>query len=467
MALSNVLLQSQVACDGATSASGPAVHLRLIGWIEQLSSFVSQPEHASFVCQLLFILQARTPYHLFEAPQGLSAVKVLRLRLQTSLADLAVAEPSAPLVSAAVEAFKCLLCLTNGWVIKDGQHPYSDGKLDFTSVCEEFWSVAAVVRDTVTRCRHHPELVESAIELMVNAPPGCGAALVGIRYSPNKCSTDTDTFPSGLLPAGPALRIEERHWDPDYPGVETRKIWNRSPQSDESGSTDRQRTEQLIDLDSDAKFSGSENLDTVTNHVLLPEPLDVLCDELRRSLLLSDDPSRSSYCSALMLVLVSVMRECKAARRYLKARLAPRDRDKRVRPEEGDSLPALLVQELTCPNTTRRNQAGELIYTLCNRNAGRMVRRTGYGNAAGYLSCYGLANISAVNASVESADDSDTESEDEVGVDPMTGSLTKPGQSAPSDEMSDAQKEQAAHDLMHLFHKMEKLGVISSQGLPG
>lgn len=65
-----------------------------------------------------------------------------------------------------------------------------------------------------------------------------------------------------------------------------------------------------------------------------------------------------------------------------------KDLDKR--PEESDTLRGHLCKLLTTPITQIRDLVAELLFVLCKCNVSRMIKYTGYGNAAGLLARRGL-----------------------------------------------------------------------------
>ena len=116
-------------------------------------------------------------------------------------------------------------------------------------------------------------------------------------------------------------------------------------------------------------------------------------------------------------------------------------------------------------DSTLKQTVAELFYVLCNGNINRLVRRTGFGNAAGFLTTFGITGVEELSAIA--GDDSDTESEPDDDVNPVTGRLwqdeTAAGAEADEPEMSEEQKEVAAHELMQLFGRLNDLGIIKAQ----
>jgi len=104
----------------------------------------------------------------------------------------------------------------------------------------------------------------------------------------------------------------------------------------------------------------------------------------------------------------------------------------------------------------------ELLFVLCKENVGRLIKHTGYGNAAGLLARRGLmAGGRGKEAEYSDEEESDTEEykENRHKVNPVTGCEEKPGPS-PLDGMSEEQKEYEAMQLVNLMDKMTRTGLI-------
>lgn len=97
-------------------------------------------------------------------------------------------------------------------------------------------------------------------------------------------------------------------------------------------------------------------------------------------------------------------------RKYLKNQILPPLRDVENRPEEGDTSRNKLVRLMTNPDTRVKEMAADFLFVLCKESAQRLVKYTGYGNAAGLLAKRGLmlGGRGKGNYSSES-EDSDTE----------------------------------------------------------
>jgi len=117
--------------------------------------------------------------------------------------------------------------------------------------------------------------------------------------------------------------------------------------------------------------------------------------------------------------------------------------DLKAKPEEGNSLKSRLVSLLTNTTGDISTMVAELLFVLCKENVGRLIKHTGYGNAAGLLARRGLmAGGRGKEAEYSDEEESDTEEykENRHKVNPVTGCEEKPGPS-PLDGMSEEQKE--------------------------
>jgi hypothetical protein len=189
--------------------------------------------------------------------------------------------------------------------------------------------------------------------------------------------------------------------------------------------------------------------------------------------------SQTDVDGALCPVLTTlrlVASDVRAARRYLRAKLLPRKRnaDRTTAPGKGDGLDDHVIRLMMSSHTNTNRAATELLLALCNDNASRLVRRVGFGTAAGFLAARGI--LQAPTSGRES--DSDTESDDDeaevngrdnrVEIDPITGGARVSGGNegrgaSAMAAMSDEEKEVAAHELLVLMDKMNKLGIIKTE----
>ncbi|CAG0918595.1 unnamed protein product [Notodromas monacha] len=166
---------------------------------------------------------------------------------------------------------------------------------------------------------------------------------------------------------------------------------------------------------------------------------------------------------SLVPILVGMSRMGKAnsfIRKYMRNSVLPRLRRSDVmrKPEEGNTLRNRLVRLLTHPSIMLKEASATFLFMLCKENAGRMVKYSGLGNAAGMLSLRGLMggarSVGAEDYSPDSSD-SDTEEYKDVveSINPVTGCFEPPRRSA-TDGMTDEQKEVEAMRLIGSIENM-------------
>ncbi len=160
-----------------------------------------------------------------------------------------------------------------------------------------------------------------------------------------------------------------------------------------------------------------------------------------------------------------------------------------LRPEEGDTPRNRLCKLLTSPVDAVATLVAELLFVLCKESGmflkssfffvlvklfhlssvARMVKYTGYGNAAGLLARRGLmlGGRGAAAGDYSDEEDSDTEeySENAHRVNPIVGCV-EPERPSPFEGMTEEQKEHEAMKLVNLINDMHNLGVVKP-AMPG
>jgi len=163
-------------------------------------------------------------------------------------------------------------------------------------------------------------------------------------------------------------------------------------------------------------------------------------------------------------VLWNISRALRLVRKFLKSVILPplTARDIKDKPEEGNSLKAKLVSLLTNTNGDISTMVAELLYVLCKENVGRLIKHTGYGNAAGLLARRGLMAGGKGVGDFSEDEESDTEEylRERHKINPVIGCVEEPVVS-PLEGMSEEQKEYEAMQLVNLMDKMQRTGLIS------
>jgi len=130
------------------------------------------------------------------------------------------------------------------------------------------------------------------------------------------------------------------------------------------------------------------------------------------------------------------------------------------KPEVGDSYRARLVRLLTSSSGDVGTLVEEFLFILCKENVNRMVKYTGYGNAAGLLARKGLLLGGRGQEADKFSEDEDTDDDEALkDVNPLTGYIEKQRPN-PFEGMTDEQKEYEAMKLVNLMDKMNRSGVI-------
>ncbi|XP_070568452.1 chaperone Ric-8A-like isoform X1 [Ptychodera flava] len=173
--------------------------------------------------------------------------------------------------------------------------------------------------------------------------------------------------------------------------------------------------------------------------------------------------------SPVLSALHTVCKYNRIIRKYLRSEILPPLRDASTLPEEGETIRNKLVRLMTNPSTEIKDLVADFLFVLCKENVDRLIKYTGYGNAAGLLCQRGLMggaytqNATSIggNTDESSSDDSDTEEYMEVRhkINPITGRVEdeKPN---PTEGWTEEQKEFHANQLANMFDKLSREGVI-------
>ncbi|CAG9854688.1 unnamed protein product [Phyllotreta striolata] len=196
------------------------------------------------------------------------------------------------------------------------------------------------------------------------------------------------------------------------------------------------------------------------NMTVVYEILMFLDTKLRDNL--NIDRQHDSLCPVIT-VLLKGSSSNRLIRKFLRNQILPPLTDVHSRPEEGDTLRNHLCRLLTSPLIHLRNVVGKFLFVLCKKNASRMIKYTGYGNAAGFFAQEGLLVKGQVQDGDESSsDDSETEeyAEHKHGIDPVKGCYEELQRKSALENMTDEQKEYEAMKLAELMNNMLETGII-------
>jgi len=190
--------------------------------------------------------------------------------------------------------------------------------------------------------------------------------------------------------------------------------------------------------------------------------VDCLDKELQKG---CDVQGNTSQAFSVLVSLCHICRCLRSVRKYLRIQVLPPIRDVSIQPEEADTLKGRIIKLMTHPVINIKTIAADFLFVLCKENPDRLVKHTGYGNAAGLLASRGMLggrNSKISNDYSSDEDDSDTEEYTAVAdmVDPITGGIALKKDGNPCENMTDEEKEANATELMKLVDKMSSLDVI-------
>lgn len=166
-----------------------------------------------------------------------------------------------------------------------------------------------------------------------------------------------------------------------------------------------------------------------------------------------------------MLLLANVTGENKTMRRAVKQMILPAETDRSPGStplEKRWTLSGHLLRLMKASNYPHLSvSAGEVIWNICDRDAGILTREVGYGNVAGLLFSKGIASPTESPSSsdgprIEELLDDDAEISPPIARNPMTGLQALEDSVPAGADMTQEEKEREAERLMHLFERMER-----------
>lgn len=166
----------------------------------------------------------------------------------------------------------------------------------------------------------------------------------------------------------------------------------------------------------------------------------------------------------ILTVLIEFSSKQRIVRKFLRCRILPPLRDVSHRPEEGSELRNKLCRLMTSAVTQVEFLVAEFLFILCKENVSRLIKYTGYGNAAGLLAHRGLMmGHPPGHVSCYSSDSEDSETEEykqaENSINPVTGSYEAPRPN-PLENMTEEQKEYEAVKLVNMIDQLQRKGII-------
>lgn len=192
--------------------------------------------------------------------------------------------------------------------------------------------------------------------------------------------------------------------------------------------------------------------------------LDIFLTYLK--MILGDEENMSTISELVppvLTVLIKCVRCHPTMRHYIRQIVLPPLKDVSKRPEVGSEIRNHLCRFLTMPEAIMRDLSSELLFVCCKENVGRMIKYTGYGNAAGLFANRGVLDCREIEHTEYSSDseDSDTEEYKEMqhGINPVLGCFEAPRKD-PTAGMSEEQKEYEAMELVNLMDKLHRTGLV-------
>lgn len=228
-------------------------------------------------------------------------------------------------------------------------------------------------------------------------------------------------------------------------------LTNMPPDSYEELLTPLNESAACVDDNKDFEYDG-QNMEGV---VVLLHFLDKRLDKPLKSL--------KEALSPILTCLCECAQSNRVIRKFLRTRVLPPLRDVYNRPEQGDTFRNKLCRLLTSPVTDVKDLVADFLFILCKENVARLIKYTGYGNAAGLLASRGLMLGGRGKGDYSSeSEDSETEEYREAKdrINPVIGCYEEP-RPDPMAGMSEEQKEYEAIQLVNMMDKLARDGVVT------
>ena len=186
-----------------------------------------------------------------------------------------------------------------------------------------------------------------------------------------------------------------------------------------------------------------------------------------------------------VLLLLSLMSKSnRNIRHYCRLKILPplKTNDVLDLPQQGKTIRNRLVRLMTDPNVQIKRLSAQLLFILCKESVSRLVKYSGYGNAAGLLAEAGLMLSTYGDRNAYSSNSEESDSEDykklENHINPITGRVELYDSNTnleieESNEkkifrlkkdvfegMSEEQKEYEAIQIVNAIDKMTRSGAI-------
>ena len=173
----------------------------------------------------------------------------------------------------------------------------------------------------------------------------------------------------------------------------------------------------------------------------------------------------------LLPTLRTLCRGSPTIRHYVRNRVLPPLGKVTARPEEGDDLKARIVKLMVHSEHSLAYSTADFLFVLCKENVDRLVKYTGFGNAAGILMQRGLlAGGPHEGEGDYSSDSGDSDTEEfiqcQAELNPITAA-PKAAEPSELDSMTEEEKEAEVTKLIDAIDKLNKTGVIKLMDTSG
>lgn len=189
--------------------------------------------------------------------------------------------------------------------------------------------------------------------------------------------------------------------------------------------------------------------------------LTLLLSLLTRCLLQENGSSTHETLITLLMFLSHICEHFRLVRKFFKCQVLPPRRDVTVRPGDGNDLKSALTRMMTSPHSELSFLSAHFLFVLCKENVERLVKYTGYGNAAGLLASRGLM-LGGYRREDDSSDsDSDTEEYrlNVNSINPVTG-IVEPERPDPMQDYSEERKIYETEKLLTAIQKTIDEGLV-------
>ncbi|KRX72998.1 Synembryn-A, partial [Trichinella sp. T6] len=186
------------------------------------------------------------------------------------------------------------------------------------------------------------------------------------------------------------------------------------------------------------------------------------------------DDSDTGVMQPTLALLICIARSNRIYRKYLRHEILPPLKDVHTRPENDVTIRGKLVRFMTSV-THVSMWVADFLFVLCKENAGfgcvslvdRLVKYTGFGNAAGLLASLGmltsaqLKNSKTDDSNCSSSTDSETEEYKQAKdlINPVLGCVETPKPN-PMEGMTEEEKEHEAVQLVNQIDSLMKQGLV-------